>query len=75
MTDTEKPAKKQGLAGGLTEGHLRTRREDVLDALEIRFGEIPYQLREAISTVSSDGKLKKLHRLAITVESLERFKV
>jgi len=71
ITDTERLAKSEGL----TEGQLQRAREDVIEALEIRFKEIPYQLREAITHVNSDRKLKKLHRLAITVKSLDEFSV
>ena len=57
------------------QGQLQGRREDVVEALEIRFGEIPYSTREAIGRVRSAAKLRKLHRLAITAKSLDEFTV
>ena len=54
---------------------LDSRREDVIDALEARFGEIPYTLRESISHVNDDAKLKQLHRQAVLVKSLDELKV
>ncbi|MBT3378906.1 MAG: hypothetical protein HN742_18400 [Lentisphaerae bacterium] len=57
------------------EGQLESRREDVIEALEIRFGDIPYTLCEAINHVSTESELRKLHRLAITVERLDKFTV
>ena len=71
VTSVEKLAKREGL----TEGQLQRAREDVIEALEVRFEEIPYTLREAINHVNSDRKLKKLHRLAITVKILDEFSV
>jgi flagellar biosynthesis/type III secretory pathway protein FliH len=79
ITDTEQLAKREGRAEGRargrTEGQLQGRREAVLDALEARFGEIPYSTREAISHVGSDAALRKLLRLAVTAKSLDAFRV
>ena len=67
VTSVERLARKEGRAEG--------RREDVIEALEIRFGEIPYAMREAINRVGSAKELKRLHRLAITVKSLDEFTI
>jgi hypothetical protein len=67
ITDTEQLAR--------SEGQLRGLREAVLDALEARFGEIPYPTREAVNHVGSDAALRKLLRLAVTVKSLDVFSV
>ena len=79
VTSVERLARKEGRAEGRTEGRtegeLQGRREDVVEALEIRFGEIPYAMREAIDHVSSAKELKKLLRLAITVKSLDEFTI
>jgi hypothetical protein len=79
ITDTERLARREGRAegrtAGLTEGQLQGLREAVLDALEARFGEIPYSTREAVNHVGSDAALRKLHRLAVTAKSLDAFSV
>ena len=87
ITDTERLAKKEGRAEGrakgraegrnegLTEGQLQRAREDVIEALEIRFGEVPYSVREKVNHVNNGATLKRLHRLAITVTSLDKFSV
>ena len=67
VTSVERLAKREGQLQGL--------REAVIDALEARFGEIPYQTREAIGHVSTGAELKKLLRLAVTVKSLDAFSV
>ena len=67
VTDTEELAKAEGIV-------LRAR-EDVIDALEARFGQVPYRLREAIGLVHDEARLRQLHRQAILVEKLEHFSV
>jgi len=57
------------------EGQLQGRREDVIEALEARFDEIPYQLREAINQTDDDAKLKQLLRRAVLVKSLDEFEL
>ncbi len=74
ITQGEQIARQEGLAEGLTEGQLQGRREDVIEVLEVRFREVPYLVREAIDHVESLSELKRLHRLAITVASLDDFK-
>jgi len=60
---------------GLTEGQLQRAREDVIEALEIRFGEVPYPVREEVNRADNGATLRKLLRLAITVTSLDKFSV
>ena len=79
ITDTEQLAKREGRAEGraegLTEGQLQGLREAVIDALEARFGEIPYATREAVNHVGGDAALGKLHRLAVTAKSPDAFSI
>jgi predicted transposase YdaD len=79
VTSVERLARREGRAEGRTEGRTEGRAEGraeaVLDALEARFGEIPYATREAVNHVGSDAALRKLLRLAVTVKSLDAFSV
>ena len=75
VTCVERLAKQEGLAEGLAEGELQGKREGILQALEIRFGEVPYSVREAVNRVTSDRELQKLLRAAITARSLDQFTV
>ena len=52
---------------------IDTLREDIVDVLEIRFGEIPSALREHLNTLDEADRLKALHRLAVTCTDLAEF--
>ncbi len=49
--------------------------EAVLDALEARFGEVPYNVREAVEQIDDVAKLRQLLRQAVLVAKLEDFVV
>ena len=55
------------------EGSLTQARESVIEALEIRFGEVSADLRERITALDNLRTLKAQHRRAITVPSLDQF--
>ncbi len=63
----------QGLEQGLEQGLLQNGRESVLEILEIRFERIPATLTEQIRAFDDVAALKRLHRLALQVDSLETF--
>ena len=58
---------------GRQEGSLAQARESVIEALEIRFGEVPTDLRERIGALDNLRTLKAQLRRAITVPSLDQF--
>ncbi|MCP4404581.1 MAG: hypothetical protein GY801_45675 [bacterium] len=64
---------EKGIERGIQRGILQNAKEDVIDALEIRFSEIPQRLINAINDVREASILKVLHRKAIQAESLEAF--
>jgi len=55
------------------EGSLAQARDSVIEALEIRFGEISNDLRERITALDNLRSLKAQPRRAITVPSLDQF--
>ena len=69
--------RQEGLTAGLTagrqEGSLAQARESVIEALEIRFGEVSADLRERINALDNLRTLKAQLRRAITVPSLDQF--
>jgi hypothetical protein len=63
----------QGLAQGQIQGRLQTQRSDVIDALTVRFGQVPLDRLAGLDQVTDEASLKALHRLAITCRTLEEF--
>ena len=64
---------RMSLQAGREEGSLAQARESVIEALEIRFGEVSTDLRERITALDNLRTLKAQLRRAITVPSLEQF--
>ena len=64
---------QEGRQEGREEGSLVQARESVIEALEIRFGEVQPELVERINAFQDLRTLKAQHRRAITVSSLEQF--
>ena len=64
---------QEGRQEGREEGSLVQARESVIEALEIRFGEVSNDLRERINAFQDLRTLKAQLRRAITVPSLEQF--
>jgi hypothetical protein len=63
----------EGISQGIAEGILQQRREDVLEVLEVRFGEVPTEMSQKINGIEDPEVLKTLHREAIAIESVEQF--
>ena len=73
LQEGRKEGRKEGLQEGREEGSLVQARESVIEALEIRFGEVSNDLRERINAFDNLRTLKAQLRRAITVPSLEQF--
>jgi hypothetical protein len=59
----------------MEEGRVESRREDILAALEIRFG-LPAakEFTSALDTITDNARLARLHRLALRSSSVEEFR-
>jgi predicted transposase YdaD len=68
---------QEGFATGKQEGRLEerthSRRQSVLEALDLRFGPIPDGLRDSLNAIADPEKLRALHRAAIVSDSIEAF--
>jgi hypothetical protein len=64
---------QEGRQEGRQEGSLAQARESVIEALEIRFGEVSNDLRQRITALDNLRTLKIQLRRAITVLSLDQF--
>jgi predicted transposase YdaD len=73
ITNMERRGLERGRQEGRQEGQIRSQQESVLAVLETRFGEIPYDLREAVTATDDLARLKRWHLLAIQLASLAEF--
>ena len=58
---------------GLQEGLIASKHQDIVEALEIRFGSFPEWLRDEIELIGNPAKLSNLHRSAIRCTDIESF--
>jgi hypothetical protein len=65
ITSVERIARQEGI--------LQKAKEDVLEVLEVRFGEVPTEISQKINSIEDPEVLKTLHREAIAIESMEQF--
>jgi hypothetical protein len=61
--------RQEGLQKGLQKGL----QEGILEALKIRFSQVPEGLRDAIEVIRDETRLRNLHKAAIQTASLEEF--
>ncbi|MFW6360013.1 MAG: transposase [Chroococcales cyanobacterium] len=69
----ERLAKEEGREEGRKEGQLQKGRENILEILQIRFGNVPESLGEAINQIEDESILNNLLREAVTISSLTEF--
>ncbi len=65
--------RQEGRQEGLQTGRLQALRDHVIEALEVRFGEVPQGLQEEVHALSDEGHLNRLLRTAIQCPSIEAF--
>ena len=73
VTSIERLGREEGRVEGRVEGRADALRENVLDILDARFGEVPFSLREGVNALADIPRLKALHRLAVTCAGLADF--
>jgi hypothetical protein len=57
----------------MEQGTLRNQRENILDLLQVRFGEVPPSVVEAVNRLEEITTLKQLLRQTISVGSIAEF--
>jgi len=65
---------QKGVQQGMQQGMLQKAQDDVIEILDVRFGNISKVLKKKIKDISNLEILKLLHKEAITVESVDGFK-
>ncbi len=63
----------KGLVKGIYQGKLEAARQSVIEVLEVRFDEIPWDIRENILDINNLEFLEELHKVSIRCENLEAF--
>ena len=74
MEEGEARGLEKGKAIGMDLGQEIRLREDVLEALEVRFRMVPFEMEKQVRQIRGRKTLEGLHRRAILVESLEAFR-
>ena len=65
--------RQEGRVEGRVEGQMEALRTATLEFLEARFGDVPYELREELQTLTDETVLKRLPRLAAVATGLDDF--
>jgi predicted transposase YdaD len=68
-----KEGRQAGHQEGRQEGLVASKQQDIVEALEIRFGIVPEGLREEIELIGDPAKLTSLLRAAIRSTDIESF--
>ena len=64
---------QQGIQQGVQQGIIKKAKEDVIEALELRFGEISSEIIDQINQTNDPSKLKEFHKQAIQISDLDSF--
>ena len=65
--------KAEGLAEGKAKGLVLARQDDVIEALELRFGKVPLRLRARVQALDDASRLRQLLKAAICCRDFEEF--
>ncbi|MCT7956095.1 transposase [Laspinema palackyanum] len=73
ISPMEELIQEEAMERGLQQGTLQTQRENILDLLQVRFGEVPQSLVEVVNRLEDISTLKQLIRQTISVGSIAEF--
>ncbi len=67
---------RQGISEGIEQGRIRGQLEQAPKAvLEVRFGDVPFAVKEEIICCNDLGRLTKAHRQALLITSVDAFEL
>jgi hypothetical protein len=75
ITVYEERGIEKGLRKGRLEGILQNAKNAVLEALEVKFGTVPYPIKEKVLNCNDLNKLKQAHKTAILIDSISKFSI
>jgi len=64
---------EEGMEKGMEKGLVEARREDILELLRLRFGDVSDEMRGKIITLEDVAKLNEVFKLAATAKDMEEF--
>ena len=73
ITSVERIGIQKGLEQGIQQGQIGNARDNVIEVLEIRFGDALNDVLEVIGRIENIAILKHLHKKALTASSLQEF--
>ena len=65
VTSIERLAKEEGI--------LESSRDNIIEVLKVRFGEVPSLIVDSVNKIDDASVLKTLFKTTITISSLEEF--
>jgi len=75
VTVYEQKGRIEGRVQGQVEGSITTAQSDVIEVLEVKFGNVPYPIKEKILYCDDLQKLRQAHRNAILLNDINKFKI
>ena len=63
----------KGMQQGMQQGIIQTTKENIIEALELRFGKILPEIIDRINQTNDPTKLKELHKKAIQIKGIDSF--
>lgn len=63
----------KGMQQGMQQGIIQNTKENIIEALELRFGKISPKIINKINQTNDPAKLKELHKKAIQVKEIDSF--
>jgi len=62
---------EQGLEKGIEKGMIVTTKENIIEALELRFGRVSTELLDKINKINDIKELKSLYKKAILIKEID----
>ena len=63
----------KGMQQGMQQGIIQNTKENIIEALELRFGKISPEIIDKINQTNDPAKLKELHKKAIQIKEIDSF--
>lgn len=63
--------REKGMQQGMQQGIIQNTKENIIEALELRFGKISPEIIDKINQINDPAKLKELHKKAIQIKKID----